>query len=81
MAVKVIVPATSIQKNNFIAQFAEIVKSNDRLRDKYKIVFFDSTSKSNYLFNGLDGKSINVLQLMTFEEAEEYKKLKSNWQN
>ena len=81
MAVKIIVQATSIQKNNFTTQFAEIVKSNDRLRDKYKIQFFDSTSKSNYLFNGLDGKSINVLQFMTIEESEEYKKLKSHWQD
>ncbi|HTD39586.1 MAG TPA: hypothetical protein VK671_03130 [Mucilaginibacter sp.] len=81
MAVKIIVQATSIQKNNFTTQFAEIVKSNDHLRDKYKIQFFDSTSKSNYLFNGLDGKSINVLQFMTIEEAEEYKKLKSHWQD
>ena len=81
MAVKLIVPATLKQKNNFIAEFAEIVKSNDRLKDKYKILFFDSTSKTNYLINGLDGKSINVLQSMTFEEAEEYKKLKSNWQS
>ena len=82
MAIKtIVVPATSMQKNNFITQFAEIVKSNDRLRDKYKIQFFDSTSKSNYLFNGLDGKSINVLQLMTFEETEEYRKLKIHWQD
>jgi hypothetical protein len=80
MAVKAIVPATSLQKKNFTTQFAEIVKSNDQLRDKYKIVFFDSTSKTNYVFNGLDGKSINVLQLMTMEEADEYKKLKSHWQ-
>lgn len=80
MAVKIIVPATLKQKSNFIAEFAEIVKSNDRLRDKYKILFFDSTSKTNYLINGLDGKSINVLQFMTIEESELYKKLKSNWQ-
>lgn len=80
MAVKIIVPATLKQKNNFITEFAEIVKSNDRLRDKYKILFFDSTSKTNYLINGLDGKSINVLQFMTIEESEQYKKLKSNWQ-
>jgi hypothetical protein len=81
MAVKNIVQATSIQKNNFMTKFAEIVKCNERLRDNYKIQFFDSTSKSNYLFNGLDGKSINVLQLMTLEETEEYRKLKNHWQD
>ena len=81
MAVKNMVPATLIQKNNFIAKFADIVKFNERLRDNYKILFFDSTSKSNYLFNGPDGKSINVLQFLTLEETEEYRKLKNHWQD
>lgn len=81
MAVKTITPATLAQKKNFVTQFAEIVKSNDQLRDKYKIQFFDSTSKTNYLINGLNDKSINVLQLMSIEEIEEYKNLKKNWQD
>jgi hypothetical protein len=81
MAVKNMVPATLIQKNNFIEKFADIVKFNERLRDNYKILFFDSTSKSNYLFNGPDGKSINVLQFLTLEETEEYRKLKNHWQD
>jgi hypothetical protein len=79
MAVKNMVPATSVQKNNFIAKFADIVRFNEQLRDNYRIQFFDSTTKSNYLFNGLDGKSINVLQFLTLEETEEYRKLKNHW--
>jgi hypothetical protein len=81
MAAKNLVPASSIQKENFMTSFAGIVKSNDRLRNNYKIQFFDTTSKSNYQFNGLDGKSINVLQFLTLEETEEYRKLKNHWQD
>ncbi len=81
MAVKSFVPASSTQKNNFIAKFAEIVKFNERLRDNYRIQFFESTSKANYVFNGHDGKSMNVLEYLTIEETEEYRKLKKHWQD
>lgn len=81
MALKNPVPANSRQKENFISRFADIIKNNAKLKDNYKIQFFDSTAKSNYVINDLNGKSINVLQSLTFEEAEEYKKLKHNWQD
>jgi hypothetical protein len=81
MAAKTVVPASAVQKENFKAKFADIVKSNEQIRDNYKIQFFDSPSKSNYLFNGLDGKSINVLQFLTIEETEEYRMLKNHWQD
>ena len=81
MALKNLVPANSRQKENFITRFADIIKNNAKLKDNYKIQFFDSTSKSNYVINDLNGKSINVLQSLTLEETEEYKKLKHNWQD
>jgi hypothetical protein len=80
MAIKTLVAANARQKENFINKFADIIKNNAKLKDKYKIQFFDSTTKSNYVFNDLDGKSINVLQSLTLEETEEYKKLKHAWQ-
>lgn len=81
MALKNAVPATSRQKENFITRFADIIKNNAKLKDNYKIQFFDSTTKSNYVINNLNGKSINVLESLTLEETEEYKKLKHNWQD
>lgn len=81
MAVKNSTPATAVKKENFINRFSEIVKDNEKLRDNYKIQFFDTAAKSNYVINGLNGKSINVLECLTLEEREEYKALKSNWQN
>lgn len=73
--------ATPLQKETFISKFADIVQNNERLRDRYKIHFFDTATKSNYVFNGIDGKSINVIQLLSLEELEDYKKLKHHWQD
>ncbi len=73
--------ATVIQKENFKTRFAEIIKNNLNLKDQYSIQFFETAQKSNYSFTGRDGKSINVLQTLTLEEAEKYRILKSSWQN
>ena len=81
MAVKNPTPASAIKKENFVTRFGEIIKGNEKLKDNYKIQFFDTLIKSNYVINGLNGKSINVLELLTLEEREEYKVLKSNWQD
>ncbi|WP_183574922.1 hypothetical protein HDF18_26505 [Mucilaginibacter sp. X5P1] len=75
------ITATTIQKENFKARFAEIVKNNDRLKDQYSIQFFETAQKSNYGFTGRDGKSLNILSSLTLEEADKYKQLKSSWQN
>jgi len=72
--------ATLIQKENFEKEFEGIVKNNDRLRENYKIQFFHISSKTNYVINGNDGRSINVLQELSPEELEQYKALKSSWQ-
>ena len=72
--------ATAVQKDNFITRFGEIVKNNKELKDNYRVQFFDTASKSNYVINGLNGKSINVLASLSLEEREEYKVLKSDWQ-
>ncbi|MDB5086162.1 MAG: hypothetical protein JWR09_156 [Mucilaginibacter sp.] len=81
MAAKNPSPATAIKKENFVTRFEEIIKDNAKLKDNYKIQFFDTLVKSNYVINGLNGKSINVLESLSFEEREEYKVLKSNWQD
>jgi len=81
MAAKNSTPATAVKKENFVIKFGEIVKDNEKLRDNYKIQFFDTAAKSNYVINGLNGKSMNVLESLTLEEREEYKVLKSNWQD
>jgi hypothetical protein len=81
MAAKNSTPATAVKKENFVNKFGEIVKDNEKLRDNYKIQFFDTAAKSNYVINGLNGKSINVLECLTLEEREEYKVLKSSWQD
>ena len=81
MAVKNPSPATASKKENFVIRFEAIVKNNGKLKDNYKIQFFDTAIKSNYVINGLDGKSINILESLSFEEREEYKALKSNWQD
>ena len=71
--------ATAIQKENFKNRFADIVKGNESLNNKYTIQFFDTAVKSNYVINGLDGKSINVIQLLTIEETDDYLALKNQW--
>ena len=81
MAVKNPTPATSVKKENFVNRFGEIIKDNEKLKDNYKIQFFDTPAKSNYVINGLNGKSINVLEMLSLEEKEKYKALKSNWQD
>ena len=73
--------ASAVQKENFKAKFAEIVKNNTNLIDKYSIQFFETAQKSNYGFTGRDGKSLNILSSLTLEETEKYKVLKSSWQN
>lgn len=78
MAVKPL--ATSIQKENFKTKFAAIVKDNEKLSNNYTIQFFDTLTRSNYVINGLDGKSMNVMQHLSIEELDSYKQLKSQWQ-
>jgi len=73
--------ASAVQKENFKARFAEIVKNNSNLKDQYSIQFFETAQKSNYGFTGRDGKSLNILSSLTLEEAEKYKVLKSSWQS
>jgi hypothetical protein len=73
--------ASAIQKENFKTRFAEIIKDNANLRDQYSIQFFETAQKSNYGFTGRDGKSLNILSSLTIEETENYKVLKSSWQN
>ena len=79
MAAKI--TATALQKENFKLRFAEIIKNNTKLRDQYSIQFFETAQKSNYVFYGLNGKTINILEVLTLEEAEKYKILKFDWQN
>jgi hypothetical protein len=79
MAVKNFSKATEKQKENFKLRFAEIVYLNKNLKDTYTIYFFDTAAKSNYVFNGLNGKSINILEFLSLNEREEYRQLKSNW--
>jgi hypothetical protein len=79
MAVKAL--ATALQKENFKIAFADIVKDNGTLNNKYSIQFFDSPTKSNYVINGLDGKSINVIQYLSIEELDRYRTLKNHWRD
>ncbi len=72
--------ASVIQKENFKTKFAEIIENNAGLKDQYAIQFFETAQKSNYSFTGRDGKSLNILSLLSFEEAEKYKLLKRSWQ-
>ena len=60
--------ASAIQKENFKARFAEIIKNNSKLKDQYSIHFFDTAVKSNYVIYGLNGKTINILEGLTLEE-------------
>jgi len=73
--------ATASQKEYFKSSFAEIIKNNANIRDKYSIQFFETAQKSNYVFTGRDGKSLNILSVLTLEEAEAYRQLKSSWQD
>jgi hypothetical protein len=73
--------ASALQKENFKIRFAEIIKNNANLRDQYSIQFFETAQKSNYGFTGRDGKSLNILSSLTIEETENYKVLKTSWQN
>jgi hypothetical protein len=72
--------ATAIQKENFKAKFIDIVKRNKQLINQFSIVFFD-TSRTNYVINGLDGRSINVISYLSEEELDDYKILKNNWRD
>jgi hypothetical protein len=81
MTTKIQAVATTIQKENSLKEFADIIKNNDTLRLNYKIQFFDISSKTNYVINGLDGRSINILQSLSLEELERYKELKSSWKD
>ncbi|MGF7080075.1 hypothetical protein [Mucilaginibacter sp. UYCu711] len=71
--------ATEFQKENFKTTFEAIVQKNSNLHNQFKIQFFDTT-RTNYVINGLNGKSINVIASMSDEELELYRALKSNWQ-
>ena len=73
--------ASAIQKENFKLRFAEIIKNNASLKDQYSIQFFETAQKSNYVIYGLNGKTMNILESLTLEEAEKYKILKFDWQN
>ena len=73
------ITATTVQKENFKTRFAEIIKDNTSLKDQYSIQFFETAQKSNYGFAGRDGKSMNILSSLTFEEMEKYKVLKRTW--
>ncbi len=73
--------ASAIQKDNFRARFAEIVSHNELLNNNYKIQFFDTAVKSNYAFNNLDGKSMNIMEHLSVSELEDYRVLKNNWQH
>lgn len=73
--------ATLSKKENFVTRFAEIVKHNERLNNKYTIQFFDTPATSNYGFTGLDGKSMNVTQYLTVTELDAYRALKIQWYN
>jgi len=73
--------ATASQKENFKTSFAAIIKNNAELRDQYTIQFFETAQKSNYAFSSRNGKSLNILSVLTLEEAEKYRLLKSTWQD
>jgi hypothetical protein len=73
--------ASATQKENFKTRFAEIIKNNANLKDRYSIQFFETAQKSNYVIYGLNGKTINILEALTVEETEKYKILKFDWQN
>ncbi|HEY8783422.1 MAG TPA: hypothetical protein VIM16_17480 [Mucilaginibacter sp.] len=73
--------ASAIQKENFKLRFAEIIENNADLKGQYSIQFFETAQKSNYVFYGPNGKTINILTILTAEEAERYKTLKFDWQN
>lgn len=73
--------ATATQKEYFKTIFAEITKNNAKIRDQYSIQFFETAQKSNYAFTGRDGKSLNVLSVLSIDEAEKYRLLKSTWQD
>jgi hypothetical protein len=73
--------ATASKKQDFVTRFAEIVQNNEKLNRKYSIQFFDTPATSNYAFTGLDGKSINVTQLLTDTELDAYRALKIQWYN
>lgn len=72
--------ATAIQKENFRTRFAEIVSHNEQLANNYKIQFFDTAVKSNYAFNNVEGKSMNIMEHLSVEELEDYRVLKNTWQ-
>ncbi len=73
--------ATAAQKEGFKTRFAEIIKDNSNLKDRYSIQFFETAQKSNYVFYGSNGKTINILEALTLEETEKYKFLKQDWQS
>jgi hypothetical protein len=73
--------ATPAKKSNFETKFAEIVQNNPKLSHRYTIQFFDTPVTSNYAFTGSDGKSINILQLLTVNELDAYRALKTQWYN
>ena len=72
-------PASQSQRESFTLRFAEIVRHNHRLNGQYTIQFFETAQLSNFAFSDLQGRSLNVLSLMTLEEAELYRRLKSCW--
>jgi hypothetical protein len=73
--------ATTLQKESFRTTFAEIVQHNEQLHHKYTVQFFDTVAKTNYVINGLNGKSMNVREFLTIEEFDRYLSLKNHWQD
>ena len=73
--------ATNAQKDAFKNKFAEIVKQNEKLSNRYSIQFFDTQATSNYVITSPDGKSLNVIQYLSINELEAYRALKIHWYN
>jgi negative regulator of sigma E activity len=72
--------ATASQKENFKSKFTDIVKQNTQLINQFSIIFFDTT-RTNYVINGLDGQSMNVISYLSEEELDAYRLLKNNWRD
>jgi hypothetical protein len=64
----------------FKKKFAEIVKNNPILKDNYSITFAEiSPTVTHFYITDKEGKSLEVIKLMSKREYSEYVDLLNSW--
>jgi len=70
---------TEQERLKFIKRFAEIVKNNPVLKDRYKIKFSDVGNHTHFFICDDNERYIDVIKVMSKREYDEYVVLVDEW--